>query len=191
MSERGISALEVVFALAATVTMSALALALTSSAIDEMRTATAARYVAGRIGSARIDAVRRATAVALRFEAVDGDDQYAAYEDGNGNGVRTAEIEYRHRPAARAVRAVERQVSRRPLRIDARDPRPRRRREYGCQWRPHRFGAAVDDERRWNGDVRDLVCARATRAVCGSVPGVTGRTRVLQDSAGNRTWLSR
>ena len=92
VSECGISSLDVVFALAATVTMGALAMALTSSAIDEMRTATAARYVAGRIGSARIDAVRRATAVALRFEAVDGDHHYAPFEDGNGNGVRTAEI---------------------------------------------------------------------------------------------------
>ena len=67
-------------------------MAATTAAIDEMRTAVAARYIAGRIGSARIDAVRRASAVALRFEAVDGDYVYAPYEDGNGNGVRTTEI---------------------------------------------------------------------------------------------------
>ena len=92
-SERGISLLELLFALAMSVTVGALAMAMTSTAIDDLRTAVAARYIAGRIGSTRIDAVRRAGAVALRFEPVDGGDYvYAPYEDGNGNGVRTAEI---------------------------------------------------------------------------------------------------
>ena len=91
-TERGLSVVELLFALATSVTVGALAMASTTAAIDEMRTAVAARYIAGRIGSARIDAVRRASAVALRFEAVDGDYVYAPYEDGNGNGVRTAEI---------------------------------------------------------------------------------------------------
>ena len=91
-SERGRSLLEVLLVLATSFTMGALAIALTSSAIDEMRTAVAARYIAGRIGSTRIDAVRRSSAVALRFEAVGDDYMYAPYEDGNGNGVRTAEI---------------------------------------------------------------------------------------------------
>ena len=92
-SERGRSLLEVLLVLSMSLTLGSLAIALSRSAIDEMRTAVAARYVAGRIGSKRIDAVRRASAVALRFEAVADDYMYAPYEDGNGNGVRTADIQ--------------------------------------------------------------------------------------------------
>ena len=191
VSECGISALEVVFALAATVTMSALALALTSSAIDEMRTATAARYVAGRIGSARIDAVRRATAVALRFVAVDGDDQYAAYEDGNGNGVRTAEIDS----------GIDRPLG--PFeRLSDRFPGVRFELTPGIPDPDGDVSADADGVRI--GSARVLTMSADGTATSGTlyvrgrqgqyavrVLGVTGRTRVLQYSAGNRTWLSR
>ena len=71
---------------------SAMAVASAAAAIDEMRTALATRYMAGRIAATRIDALRRGTAVGLRFEAAGDDYMFAAYEDGNGNGVRTAEI---------------------------------------------------------------------------------------------------
>jgi hypothetical protein len=91
-SERGMSLVEVLLALAIAMTVGAMTVAVTATAIDDMRTAVAARYIAGRIGSARIDAVRRGTAVALRFEAEDDDYMYAPHEDGNGNGVRSAEI---------------------------------------------------------------------------------------------------
>jgi hypothetical protein len=57
-----------------------------------MRTAMAARYLEGRIMNARMTAIRRSTRVALKFEAVDDDYRYGEYWDGNGNGVRSAEI---------------------------------------------------------------------------------------------------
>jgi hypothetical protein len=191
VSECGSSALEVMFALAATVTMGALAMALTSSAIDEMRTATAARYVAGRIGSARIDAVRRATAVALRFVEVDGDHQYAAYEDGNGNGVRTAEIGAGIDPPLGPFERL-------------RDKFPGVRFELtpGIPDPDGDVSTGADGVRI--GSARVLTMSADGTATSGTlyvrgrqgqyavrVLGVTGRTRVLQYSAGNRTWLSR
>src|SRR5688572_22037591 len=57
-----------------------------------MRTAMAARHLAGRIVGARLDAVQRSARVALRFERGDQDYAVAVYADGNRNGVRTAEI---------------------------------------------------------------------------------------------------
>jgi hypothetical protein len=42
--------------------------------------------------NARMTAIRRSTKVALRFEAVDDDDRFGEYVDGNGNGVRTSEV---------------------------------------------------------------------------------------------------
>jgi hypothetical protein len=70
----------------------AMAIPMTTSAIDEIRTASAARFLAGRIMQARMDAIRRSSSVALRFLASTPDYTFGTYADGNGNGVRTADI---------------------------------------------------------------------------------------------------
>jgi prepilin-type N-terminal cleavage/methylation domain-containing protein len=89
---RGFSLLELLLAIAIAATLVGIAVPVTTAALDEIRTASAARHLASRIAAARIDAVRRATAVGLRFEP-DGDDYLvSAHADGNGNGVRSAEI---------------------------------------------------------------------------------------------------
>jgi hypothetical protein len=191
LSERGLSVLEVLLGLATSVTAGALALALTSGAIDEMRTAVAARYVAGRIGSARIDAVRRASAVALRFEAVGDDYMYAPFEDGNGNGVRTAEI---RAGIDRPLGPYER----------LRDKFPGVHFELmpGVPDADGQSDTGVDGIRI--GSSRLLTMGVDGTATSGTlyirgrrgqyavrVLGVTGRTRMLQYSAGDRRWLSR
>jgi Tfp pilus assembly protein FimT len=59
---------------------------------DTARAAGAVDYVAGLLHVARMEALKRHSNVAVRFEA-DGDDyQVAMYADGNGNGVRAADI---------------------------------------------------------------------------------------------------
>jgi len=191
MSEHGVSVLEVLFALATTVTVGALAMAMTSTAVDEMRTAVAARYVAGRIGSTRIDAVRRGSAVALRFEAVDGEYMYAPYEDGNGNGVRTAEI---REGIDRPLGPFER----------LRDKFPGVQFELmpGVPDADGQAGTGADGIRI--GSARILTMSVDGTATSGTlyirgrrgqyavrVLGVTGRTRMLQYQPGDRTWLSR
>jgi len=178
-------------ALATSVTMAALAVALVGSAIDEMRTASAARYVAGRIGSARIDAVRRARAVALRFEAVDGDYQYAPYEDGNGNGVRTTEV---RAGIDRPLGPFERLGDKFPgVRFELAPDAPDADGDMSTGADGVRIGSAQlltmsADGTATSGTlyVRGRKGQYAIRVL-----GVTGRTRMLQYSAGNRTWLSR
>jgi type II secretion system GspH-like protein len=73
-------------------TLSAITVATTRDGIDELRTSTAARYLGARLMYARIDAVKRSTCIALRFEPASDDYRYATYHDGNGNGVRTVDI---------------------------------------------------------------------------------------------------
>lgn len=73
-------------------TLLGVAIPLTSSALDDIRAGTAARYMAGRIAGARLDAVQRSAAVALRFEPHEEDYVFAGYADGNRNGVRAIEI---------------------------------------------------------------------------------------------------
>jgi prepilin-type N-terminal cleavage/methylation domain-containing protein len=88
----GFSLLELLLVMAIMATLSVVSIPLTAAALDEVRTAMAARYLEGRIMNARMTAIRRSTKVALRFEASDGDYRYGEYSDGNGNGVRSAEI---------------------------------------------------------------------------------------------------
>ena len=171
--------------------MAALAVALVGSTIDEMRAASAARYVAGRIGSARIDAVRRARAVALRFEAVDGDYEYAPYEDGNGNGVRTTEV---RAGIDRPLGPFERLGDKFPgVRFELAPATPDADGDMNTGADGVRIGSAQlltmsADGTATSGTlyVRGRKGQYAIRVL-----GVTGRTRMLQYSAGNRTWLSR
>ncbi len=89
---RGFTLIETLFVIAILITLTAIAIPLLLTGIDEYRTAAAARYLAGRFRLARMEAVRRSATVAIRFEE-SGVVRYASFLDGNHNGVRTADIE--------------------------------------------------------------------------------------------------
>ena len=93
LNSRGLTLLELLFAFAIGVTLAGIAVPLTTASLDQIRTASAARYVEGRLMGLRMEAIRRSTAVALRFEPAGADYVYAVFEDRNGNGVRTADIQ--------------------------------------------------------------------------------------------------
>jgi type II secretory pathway pseudopilin PulG len=57
------------------------------------RAHAAARYMASRIQAARLEAARRGAAVAIRFDAEDEGIRFQLFADGNGNGVRAADID--------------------------------------------------------------------------------------------------
>jgi hypothetical protein len=88
----GLTLLEVLFTMALGVTLTAIVVPMTANALEALRAASAARYVAGRIMSIRMDAARTSRAVALRFQPVGTDYAFAPFADTNGNGVRTADI---------------------------------------------------------------------------------------------------
>jgi Tfp pilus assembly protein FimT len=89
----GFTLLELLLSIAVGVAITTISVPMTNHIVDEVRAAGAARYVAGRIMRIRLEAVRQSRAVALRF-VKDGDDYtYTMYADGNGNGIRTADIE--------------------------------------------------------------------------------------------------
>src|SRR5262245_44992844 len=92
MAGAGFSVVELLFVLAAIATLAGIGIPLTTSALDELRVGMAARYVAGRIVGARLDALQRSTALGLRFDAGGADYTFTTCVDGNGNGLRTAEI---------------------------------------------------------------------------------------------------
>ena len=80
------------FVAATAAVLAAAAVPSLTAGIERTRTASAARYLAGRLASARSFAVSRSANVAVLL-TVDGDTSITAlYADGNGNGVRTREI---------------------------------------------------------------------------------------------------
>ena len=60
--------------------------------IDSSRTSAAARYLSSRLMLARMLAVQRSAAVAIRFDTDARGYRFATYQDGNGNGVRSVDI---------------------------------------------------------------------------------------------------
>lgn len=92
MTERGMSLIELLFAVAITGTLAAVAIPVSASTVDEFRARSAARHVAQQIARLRAEAVKRSAFVGLRFVAAGSDYSYATYVDGNANGIRTADI---------------------------------------------------------------------------------------------------
>jgi hypothetical protein len=48
--------------------------------------------MAARVAAVRLDAVRRSTTVAIRFDRAGADYAFAPYLDGNGNGLRAVDV---------------------------------------------------------------------------------------------------
>lgn len=89
----GTSLLEVVFAVGLFATITAMAVPQFLSTVDELRAAGAARYVSGRLREARMEAVLRSVDVGFQFVNTPAGYGFAVYADGNGNGVRTRDIQ--------------------------------------------------------------------------------------------------
>jgi Tfp pilus assembly protein FimT len=64
-----------------------------TAGLERARARAAARYLAGQMALARTQAVTQSTTVALRFQRSPGGLTIAVYRDGNGNGVRTRDID--------------------------------------------------------------------------------------------------
>jgi Tfp pilus assembly protein FimT len=191
LREDGVTLLEVLFAMALATTVSALSMSLVGQTVDEVRTASAARYVAARIGAARAAAVRSSRTTALKFEAVDGDYRFSTFADGNGNGVRAAEIRDGTDPP---VEPFERLSDKFP----------------GVRFALTEGASDADGQERTGADgvrigaARILSMSSDGTATSGTlyirgrrvqyavrVLGVTGRTRMLQYRAEDDTWINR
>lgn len=101
----GYSLVELMFVVSLVFTLSAVAIPELLAAVDEFRAAGAARYVAARVHRVRMEAIMRSANVALRFTQVDGGVAFSVFLDGNGDGVRTLDIQ---RAIDRQIVAIER-----------------------------------------------------------------------------------
>jgi hypothetical protein len=188
---RGATFVELLFAVTIGATAMGLAIPVVSGAVDELRTATAARYVAARIGSTRIDAVRRSRSVALRFESTGEDYLFAPFADGNGNGVRTTEIREGVDPA---LGPSERLQDKFPdVRFELMEGLPDADGQAGTGSEGVRIGTAriltMSSDGTATSGTLYIRGRRGQYAV--RIMGVTGRTRMLQYDPGHRSWISR
>lgn len=187
----GLTLIEVLFTMALGITVTGIAVPLMGNAVDAIRAASAARYMAGRIMGIRMEAVRRSTCVAFRFQPVGSDYMFAPFEDGNGNGVRTMDIQA----------GIDRQLAAYE-RLSDKFSGVRFRLASGI---PDADGVLVPGEDGVHiGTPQILTLSPDGSATSGTlylggrggqfavrILGVTGRTRVLYFHPGDHTWLAR
>ena len=89
---RGFTLVELLFAAAIAATLAAMALPAARDGAEGVQVNTAARYLAARLSGARMQAVARSTSLGLRFDPAALDYSFTTYADGNGNGIRSADI---------------------------------------------------------------------------------------------------
>lgn len=92
INSAGYTLLEVLFAASLACILAGMSLASVAASVDRSRGAGAARYLSTRAALARARAVGLSTTVALYFEQDSRGVKFSVVEDGNGDGVRTADI---------------------------------------------------------------------------------------------------
>jgi type II secretory pathway pseudopilin PulG len=90
---QGYSLVELLFALTLLVTLGGLAVPQLLATVDHVRAAGAVRYLTTRLHQVRMEAVVRSRAVALQITQTSEGYNFAAYVDGNGDGIRTQDIQ--------------------------------------------------------------------------------------------------
>jgi type II secretory pathway pseudopilin PulG len=88
----GYSLVELIVAMCLVATVGAMAVPQSLTALDDTRTLGAARYMASRLQRARTEAIARSTSVGIKFSQSGSRYTFAMYADGNGNGIRSADI---------------------------------------------------------------------------------------------------
>jgi hypothetical protein len=104
MSRAGYSLIELTIVFGLLGTLAAVSMPSLLASRDDARAKSAADHVASLLHLARFEAVKRHVNVALRFGSDGEGVHYAMYVDGNGNGVRTADID---EGTDRPIREVE------------------------------------------------------------------------------------
>jgi len=92
-ASEGATLVESLLVLALVAALIGLSLPLTASVADSSRVRNAAGFVAARLRLARQQAITRSAAVAIVFDESAGGWSFRVCADGNGNGLRRAEIE--------------------------------------------------------------------------------------------------
>jgi len=188
---RGYTVVEALFVVALVVTLVSIAVPATLEGLEETRTRSAARFLAGRIRLARAMAAARSKIIGLRFERVGDDYAFSVHEDGDRDGIRTIDIE---RGVDRLVEPLTRLTASFPgVRFGFLDAVPPMG-EDTVDSDPVRAGSSDILALSPNGTATSATLyirgpTRSQYAV--RVLGTTGRTRVFQFIRASSTWIEK
>ena len=90
---RGAALIDIVFAVSLAVLMAGIAVPVVGGTLERERAIVGAQYVSGQLLRARLEALKRARAVAVRIVMLEERTQLQLYADGNGNGVLQRDID--------------------------------------------------------------------------------------------------
>jgi hypothetical protein len=188
---RGFTVIETLFVVALAVTLVGIAVPATLGGLEETRTRTAARYVAARIRLARAMAATRSRTIGLRFERVGDEYVFGVYEDGDRDGIRTADID---RGVDRLLEPAERLTESFPgVRFGFLEGVPAMGEDAG-DGDPIRAGASGILTLSPGGTATSAtlyICGRTRSQYAVRVLGTTGRTRVFQFDRATSTWIEK
>jgi Tfp pilus assembly protein FimT len=109
--EHGLTTVDLVIALAVIVLVGGLVMPATASVIDASRARHAAGFMSTHFRLARLQALARTRAVGLVFDLVHGRWTFRVCSDGNGNGLRRADLTADVDPCAPEVHDVAQLLS--------------------------------------------------------------------------------
>lgn len=117
-SEHGAALIDVIAASALTLIMGAIAVPVIGGTLDRERTIIGAQYLSGQLLRARLEALKRAQAVAVRIDVSGGRTFCRLYADGNGNGVVQRDIDRGIDPPLAPAIALDQEAREVSLRIN-------------------------------------------------------------------------
>ena len=186
---RGAALLDVVFTVALVAVLSSIAIPTWQTTRQQGAARAGARYVAARLATARIEALKRNAVVALRFDPADLD-RIGLYLDGDGDGVLEADIAHGVDVALEPDRRLS-DVTEVALGILRDIPEPETGTLLVAGSDPLRIGRSNLLSFSPLGSATPgtvYVASRAGEQLAVRIFGATGRTRVLQFDAGHRQW---
>lgn len=190
-SPRGAALIELVPAIALAALVSATTIPVVAGTLEHERVRIAAHYVAARLMHAQLEALRRGASVALRVDVAASDASLQLFVDGNGNGVRTRDIEQGVDPPIGPADSIGAHASGVTLRVNQRvlDAGGSAWLEAGAD--PLRIGNTALISCSPTGSLTSgtlyISAARGPQAAV-RITGTTGRVRVLGYDAASATW---
>lgn len=98
-SPRGIALVDVLAAMGISLVMAGVAVPVIGGTLVREHTVIGAQYLSAHVQRARLESLKRAAAVAVRLEVLDGRTSVQLFIDGNGNGVLQKDIDRHIDPA--------------------------------------------------------------------------------------------
>jgi len=186
------SLIELLFALGVAATLASTGVAQLTMSVDGVRAAGAARHVTSRLQQARVRAVTRNRSTALRIVRDASGYVVSVHEDGNNNGVLTADIQSGTDPQ---VGPVERLPDQFPgVEFGTLPGVPGAEGSLAPGTDPIRLGVSDSVTFTPTGTATPgslYVLSRGRRQLVVRIYGETGRTRVLEYNARTRVWRGR